>query len=801
MATGRVPFDGDEPLAVAHKQKYETPADPKTLNPQLPTALCGLIVRCLAKDRAARYQSADEVRIDLDRIAQGLPTTEQAAAKKHVTSTQFTIPLGPRPLLAVSAALVIVAAGLFIWRPWSPKVPVSPKSGKPRVAVTWFDNQSERPDLDGVVVNLLTINLTRDDSLDVVGLQTRFSILRQLGQADAKTLDRAIATDIATRAEAGTMVTGSIIKLGDRVRIAVELVNVANGDVVAAFQEDGQKIDDVIPMVDRLTSQVRATLVGSRKASGPELKIGDVSTTSLDAFTHYQRGGDLLQRWRFPGAVKELEQAVAIDPSFAGAWVMLATARVGFTYGMSPFDDGTAGRTTFEQAKKLAGRATERERVQIDLMQALFDGLAPEEGIRRGEAAVARFPDDQFGNLSLIGWLSAAGDARRAVLAAERYLEVDPTDASAYNQLAYAQSALGNHAAAVSAAEQYLALHPDVGNAYDSAWEIYARAGQFDKALAITERWQQTRPESAGPNRAAGWTHLMRDDHDRARREILAAPGADPVTLVMDVGVTYLSEGRFREAEAACRKAVGLAEAVRKQADPASVNGLDGLRDAHFNLSRMLTVEGKTAEAVREAEAGVAVYVGRVTGQGRAYAVLGRYLAGMALVRQGDLPGALKKAAEIGDLTNQFNSAGRLLAYRDALIAEVAAAKRDTRTLEAALAARPRALFSGAEVSLPFWRPFLARLWTQGDFAQSITAVERFSSSIELSRYWPGTPFSFFYERSRVGYTLGRLYEQEGDTAQARERYGRFLKLMARADAGLPEVEDAKRRLASFGAR
>ncbi|MBE3100384.1 MAG: protein kinase, partial [Planctomycetes bacterium] len=77
MVTGRVPFDGDTPLSVAMKHKLELPRDPRELNATIPADVDRLILKCLEKDRDKRYQSAADLRVDLARIEQGLPTTEQ----------------------------------------------------------------------------------------------------------------------------------------------------------------------------------------------------------------------------------------------------------------------------------------------------------------------------------------------------------------------------------------------------------------------------------------------------------------------------------------------------------------------------------------------------------------------------------------------------------------------------------------------------------------------------------------------------------------------------------------------------
>ena len=73
MVTGRPPFLGDSPVAVASKQVLEQPVPPSRLNPDITADLDAVILRALAKNPANRYQSADEMRADLERAKRGLP--------------------------------------------------------------------------------------------------------------------------------------------------------------------------------------------------------------------------------------------------------------------------------------------------------------------------------------------------------------------------------------------------------------------------------------------------------------------------------------------------------------------------------------------------------------------------------------------------------------------------------------------------------------------------------------------------------------------------------------------------------
>ena len=79
MLTGRVPFDGDSAVAVAMRHVQERPVPPSHLNPDVPPDLERVVMRALAKDVERRYQTADEMGIDLDRVRKGLGVSQQTA--------------------------------------------------------------------------------------------------------------------------------------------------------------------------------------------------------------------------------------------------------------------------------------------------------------------------------------------------------------------------------------------------------------------------------------------------------------------------------------------------------------------------------------------------------------------------------------------------------------------------------------------------------------------------------------------------------------------------------------------------
>jgi serine/threonine protein kinase len=148
MVAGRRPFDGETALAIAHKHRYEAPEDPRTADPQIPERLAQVILRCLEKDQAARYESAGALDADLAAIEEGLPTTEKAAPKrKGLTTRDITVKFNVRKvLLPAILVLAVIAAAVFFLLIHKPGPVLNPKLA----LVSIFVNQTGDPALDSL---------------------------------------------------------------------------------------------------------------------------------------------------------------------------------------------------------------------------------------------------------------------------------------------------------------------------------------------------------------------------------------------------------------------------------------------------------------------------------------------------------------------------------------------------------------------------------------------------------------------------------------------------------------------------
>jgi serine/threonine-protein kinase len=107
LLTGRPPFTGDSPVAIAYQHVRENPVPPSRVDPDVPAWADGIVLKAMAKSPADRYQTAGDMRADLQRAASGLPVA--AAPPTRVDMYQNTQRMGSDPMTGRTSAIPPVA--------------------------------------------------------------------------------------------------------------------------------------------------------------------------------------------------------------------------------------------------------------------------------------------------------------------------------------------------------------------------------------------------------------------------------------------------------------------------------------------------------------------------------------------------------------------------------------------------------------------------------------------------------------------------------------------------------------------
>ena len=510
LATGRRPFAGSTPADVTSAILRDVPAPVVSLRVDLPRDINRIVVRCLEKDPRDRFQTARDVYNELRYIVKemGLGTAAPTPSPGTAPSgSPVSTPMWqqtPAPAMPASRPVLAVATP-----PPTPSPSGSSASGMgfapahdaPSIAVLPFVNRSRGEEdeyfSDGLADELLNV-LTKVRGLRVAARASSF-------QFKGKNED--LAT-IGEKLNVGTLLDGSVRKSGNRVRISVQLIKAS--DRVQLWSETyDRSLDDIFAVQDDIAQSVvkelRATLLRDTDSDASGTAKADVAAAaaghgqSPEAHRLYLQGKyfvDKLTREDTEKGIQYLDEALALDPSHAAAWVELSRAYANCgAYGWKPVVEGyRRAREAALRALQLAPGLAEAH-VRLSAIQRThdWDWKGAEESIRKalqlapGSAEVLR---------SAGGLAHMLGRFEEAVSLILRSIEQDPLNAGGYTVLAQVYRSMDRL--------------PNAEKAYRKANELSPHRIGVHMVLAIilAEEGRNTEALAAASMEPADWARL-----------------------------------------------------------------------------------------------------------------------------------------------------------------------------------------------------------------------------------------------------------------------------------------------------
>jgi tetratricopeptide (TPR) repeat protein len=774
MLSGQSPFRRETLAESLSAVLKETPGPVRVDSAELAPDLQRILRKALAKDPNDRYQSMRDLAIDIRDLREGMTTS--ASIPVVPTPAAAKLPWKWAAVVAVGVALAL--AGFLLLRDRGPAGIGA--SGRPSVAVMYFESMSGDEEIRWLsrgLPNMLLTDLAQTPGLDVVSSQRIHEILEQIGQEDLETIDKSVVTEVARRAGAGAVVVGSVFKSGDEVRIDVQVEDVSTGRILSA---DSVRGADVFPLVDQLTNSIRSSLDMGDQPGGKAL--ADVTTESLEAFQLYTDGLDASLNIRYADARKLLEQAVAIDPSFAMAYFQLA--RVTDNQG-----EGRLSREYLEKVLANLNRLPERQKLLVQAAELNREGKE-EESAALLESLITSYPDEEGAYVDLRFAYQTLNQPDRALATLERGIEAIPQSGPLRNDYGYQLLWLGRYPEAIRQLETYAELSPDEPNPYDSLAEAYMISGNPEEALEKYARALEVDPSFGVSHAGRAWAFGMLGQFDEALSEwgkgaSSGNPAADPETLSLLEAFTLSRVGRYREAEERVQRG---AEVSLGQGNPVA-----GLARAY--LSVIVHIENADFSEAVQATQDLENTVSQIPDPAFRSDMekVASFLAGMAEVRRSNLDSGREHLGSLARVYDAEDEMDRW--FYETLNGEIALAAGDLATAEEAFhTAEPELkmffnMGSGGQNILAnnsSFRDGLARLKkARGDLPGAIAEYRKLLTT-DISSKWTAML------EPRFVLALARLLGEAGDRDAARAEYRRFLDLWKNADPGLPELAEAR---------
>ncbi len=500
MVSGDRPFAGTTPYDLT--SAILTKGTPDLAG--VPAALQSIIHRCLAKAPGERYQHASEVQAALDAI--GSSTRLMSVANEPPVRKRVA-----RAVLAV-AIVGVVIAGVIGWR-W--RKPAPAVAGAPAViraiAVLPLANLSGDANQDFFADGMTEALITDLARLKGVNVISRTSVMQ------FKATRRPLP-EIARELSVDAVIAGSVIRSGDRVRVSAQLIEGATDKHLWANDYDRDARDILALQRDvagAIAREIRATLVTDG--------AGASVARSVDPAAHdlYLKGRELVYRFNeesIAQAIKLLEEATRIEPTFAEALAALAAAHHerGIWGAVDSRVTGSRAHEAITRALALDSSSSEAYATLGNISMVYdWDWTAAERALKR---SIELAPGNARAHQNYAVLLQALRRPTESVAEGIVQQRLDPSSTLAWSALARIQYRARQFDAALDTFAHSIALDPSYVPNYARVADVYLALGRYDEALRSLDRGQAL----------AGGTRRQTDGY----------------------GVVYALSGRRREAEA-----------------------------------------------------------------------------------------------------------------------------------------------------------------------------------------------------------------------------------------------------------
>ncbi len=734
MATGRMAFPGKSAAVIHDAILNRAPVPVARLRPELPPKLEEIINKAMEKDRKLRYQSAAEIRTDLQRLKRDSDTSRSAAATAQVESRSARKSI--RWVAATGAVILVTGLTVGGWLFFSRKAHAL--TDKDTIVLDDFMNTTGDAVFDGTLRQGLSVQLEQSPFLSIISDQQIHQTLGLMGQPTNARLTPAIARELCQRTGSAAVIDGSIAQIGTQYLLTLKAVNCVSGESLASTEAQASDKNHVLDALGKTASEIRNKLGESLSTVRKfDTSLEQATTPSLEALKAYSSGRRIQSAEGDAAAIPFFKHAIELDPNFAMSYAWL-----GLTY-VDIGESGVAAEYT-RKAYELRDRTSEPEGYFIT---ARFHKVVTgnmEKAEQTCKLWIQAYPRSQVPHDFLSGSIyPVTGQYEKGVDEGREAVRLNPDFPVSYALLMF----------------DYISL-----NRLDEAKSTYAQA--LERKLKYPMFYLPLYQIAFLQNDAAGMAQQV------ARSGGTQGPEDELLGMEAD---TAAYSGWLRDARDFSRRAIDSAQRAEEKEAAATYSALSGLREALF---------GNADEARRR----TALAIGRSAGRDVQYGVA------LALAYAGDDSRAQTLTDDLGkgfpeDTIVQFN-------YLPTLRAKLALNRGNaSEATESLRTTTPYEL--GQTTSSTYGWTALYPVFVRGETYlaahQGREAVAEFQKILDHRGIVLNEPIG-----ALAHLQIGRAYAMQGDSAKAKAAYQDFLTLWKHADPDIPIFIAAKAEYAKL---
>jgi len=458
MLTGKVPFEGETPISVAVKHLTASPQQPIEINREIPANINRIIMKCMEKDRATRYQGAKELLSEITKIE-----SEILAKEKVLPKIRWRFAPNLRWILPLFFAALVIFGVYQIWKSFmqpTPKYDNFILVGLSTDAKTSIDRN--------LIEFLLQRSLSASTNLNILVQEDIPVYKKKTESVDATPRNPVLAIDV----EANPKASGFTL-----------FVSVRNkqNSYKQRFECKGY-LDFISNKIEMIHSFISEKSDGLVKRIDQNRRISQISSGNYDALNHFIKGEEAWKKLDPNAAYAEYKTAIENSPEFSLAHLKLAEVQL-FR------GDREDAKKSILQALENKDRLIEYDFHRLEALLARIDSQSSKERQHLGILTEA-FPFKKEYLFEFAESYFHQGDAEEAIRHYLRALDLDPDYAKAHNHIAFCYSWIGNHELAEKHYKRYVELDK-TANAYDSLASGCMFAGNYKEAIEATEKGKE----------------------------------------------------------------------------------------------------------------------------------------------------------------------------------------------------------------------------------------------------------------------------------------------------------------------